>query len=93
MFDEGHYRQVEVAAQLKTAHQPKLARQFMQFVLTDEFQQLIPTGNWMYPVTAVALPADFNQGELPARSLSLPEASIARERKAWVQEWLQAVSR
>lgn len=93
MFDEGHYRQVEVAAQLKTAHQPKLARQFMQFVLTDEFQQLIPTGNWMYPVTAVALPADFNQGELPARSLILPEVSIARERKAWVQEWLQAVSR
>ncbi len=92
-FDEGHYRQVEVAARLKSARQPELARQFMQFMLSDEFQQLIPTGNWMYPVTRVPLPAGFNQDELPARTLSLSESAIARDRKSWVQEWLQAVSR
>ncbi|MEO3956594.1 thiamine ABC transporter substrate binding subunit, partial [Chromobacterium piscinae] len=46
-FAEGHYLQVEVAAQLAGSKQPKLAQQFM---LTPAFQNAIPTGNWMYPV-------------------------------------------
>ena len=61
LFDEGHYRQVEVAARLKSAKQPELAERFLKFMLSEEFQSLIPTGNWMYPVTRVALPKGFNQ--------------------------------
>lgn len=93
MFDEGHYRQVEVAAQLKTAPHPQLAARFMQFILSPEFQNLIPTGNWMYPVTEVALPAGFDQHEQPARSLHFTEAQIAAGRKGWLNTWRQAVSR
>ena len=92
LFEEGHYRQVEVAAQLKSAHQPELAARFMKFMLSDEFQSLIPTGNWMYPVTKVALPAGFNQNETPAKTLNFTEAEIATGRKAWLQEWRGAVS-
>ena len=92
LFEEGHYRQVEVAAQLKSAHQPELAARFMKFMLSDEFQSLIPTGNWMYPVTRVALPEGFNQNETPAKTLHLDEAQIAAQRKAWLQEWRGAVS-
>lgn len=93
MFSEGHYRQVEVAAQLKSAPHPELAARFMQFILQPEFQSLIPTGNWMYPVTAVALPPHFNMDETPSQSLHLDQARIGSERKAWLREWLQAVSR
>ncbi len=92
LFDEGHYRQVEVAAQLKHAKHPELAARFLKFMLSDEFQSLIPTGNWMYPVTKVALPAGFNQNELPAKTLSFSEAEIAAGRKSWLQEWRGAVS-
>lgn len=92
LFDEGHYRQVEVAAQLKSAKHPELAERFLKFMLSDEFQSLIPTGNWMYPVTRVALPEGFNQNETPAKTLHLDEAQIASQRKAWLQEWRRAVS-
>ena len=37
LFDEGHYRQVEVAARLKSAKQPELAERFLKFMLSEEF--------------------------------------------------------
>ena len=92
LFNDGHYRQVEVAASLRSSAHSALAQRFMQFILNDQFQSLIPTGNWMYPVTKVALPAGFNQNELPAKSLHLSEDEIAAGRKGWIQEWLQAAS-
>ena len=55
-FDAGHYMQVEVGAMVKSSKNPALARQFMQFMLTEGFQQAIPTGNWMYPASADGLP-------------------------------------
>jgi thiamine transport system substrate-binding protein len=92
LFSEGHVRQVELAAQLKNAAQPKLAQQFMQFMLTERFQNLIPEGNWMYPVTNVTLPNGFNQDETPAKTLQVDAKQLATQRKSWVKEWLQAVS-
>ena len=41
-FSEGHYAQIEVAAMLKSAPQPELARQFMAFIHSAEFQGAIP---------------------------------------------------
>lgn len=92
MFHEGHLRQVEVAAQLKDAPQPKLAKAFLDFMLSDNVQSMIPTGNWMYPVTNVALPEGFNLNETPASTLKIDTQDWATHRKAWIQEWLQAVS-
>ncbi len=46
-FSDGHYMQIEVAAMLKSAPEPELARQFLDFMLDDEFQSIIPTTNWM----------------------------------------------
>ena len=92
LFDEGHYRQVEVAARLKSTQQPELAERFLKFMLSEQFQSLIPTGNWMYPVTGVTLPEGFNQNETPVKTLHLDEAQIASQRKAWLQEWRRAVS-
>ncbi|XLW42548.1 thiamine ABC transporter substrate binding subunit [Pseudaeromonas sp. ZJS20] len=93
LFAEGHLPQIEVAARLKSAPHPELAQQFLQFMVSDQVQQLIPTGNWMYPVTRVALPEHFEEHELPAKTLSLSETQIQQGRKAWIQEWRQAVSR
>jgi len=46
-FEEGHYMQVEVAGILNTADDAELAGQFMAFMLTAGFQEVIPTTNWM----------------------------------------------
>ncbi|BDH47137.1 thiamine transporter substrate binding subunit [Salmonella enterica subsp. enterica serovar Choleraesuis] len=92
-FSEGHYMQVEVAARLASSKQPELANQFMKFVISPEFQNTIPTGNWMYPVTGVPLPEGFEKLVKPAKTLEFNSQEIARQRAAWVQLWQNALSR
>ncbi|CAH0532528.1 Thiamine-binding periplasmic protein [Vibrio stylophorae] len=91
IFDEGNYRQVEVAAQLKHAPQPQLAQQFLQFVLTPDFQSQMATGNWMYPVTDVLLPKGFDALPKPVKSLELSADDIAQHRRQWIRQWQQAL--
>ena len=92
LFKEGHYRQVEVAARLANSKHPELASQFLHFILDEQFQSQIPTGNWMYPVTATPLPAGFDTQGQPSIAIKADEQQIARERKNWIKEWREAVS-
>ena len=92
-FSEGHYLQVEVAAQLASSKQPKLAQQFMQFMVSPAFQQTIPTGNWMYPVIKSDLPAGYQALQVPAKALQFTPAEVADHRAAWISAWQSAVSR
>ncbi len=91
-FEEGHYRQVEVAAKLKSAKQEKLADQFLQFMVSPAFQNEIPTGNWMYPVIDTPLPKGFEQMITVAKPLAFSADEVAANRKGWIREWLQAVA-
>ncbi|WP_299618642.1 thiamine ABC transporter substrate binding subunit [Pelagibius sp.] len=94
-FEEGHYMQVEVAAVTKAAREPELARRFLAFMIGPGFQEAIPTGNWMYPVIDLpeGLPADYDKLVDPTRPLLFRPQEVADNRKAWIEEWLQAVSR
>jgi len=92
-FSEGHYMQVEIAGKLKNAPHPALAKRFLAFILTPEFQSLIPTGNWMFPVMPVALPKEFGQLVQPVKSLIVPGPELAAHRKAWVAEFVTALGR
>ena len=64
-------------------------------MIGNEFQQIIPTTNWMYPVAAdrELLPAGFEQLIDPSPALLLDEAQVASQRKSWVDEWLEVMSR
>ncbi|MGB5446501.1 MAG: thiamine ABC transporter substrate binding subunit [Psychromonas sp.] len=90
-FSEGHYLQVEVAAKVKTSKNTKLADQFMAFIVSDEFQSLMPTGNWMYPVTDVVLPDGFKNLSKPANAFSFTAEQVDSNRKAWIREWQSAL--
>ena len=94
-FDEGHYMQVEVAAKLASTDQPDLADQFLAFMVSDAFQTIIPTTNWMYPAVTPAsgLPDGFDTLITPEKSLllSADEASALRDKA--LDEWLNALSR
>lgn len=92
-FAEGHYLQVEVAGQLASSKQPQLAQEFLRFMLTPAFQEQMATGNWMLPVTDVALPKGFEQVEKPVKTLEFTPQQVEQNRKAWVREWQMAVSR
>ncbi|OEF59467.1 thiamine ABC transporter substrate binding subunit [Enterovibrio norvegicus] len=90
-FEEGHYMQVEVAAKVKTSENQALADEFMQFVLSDGFQNTIPTGNWMYPVTNVALPDGFDTLSVPQKNLQFTPENVADNRRTWIREWQSAL--
>ena len=92
---EGLYPQIEVAAMMKDAPHPALAKQFMQFIPHPGFQSTVATGNWMLPVVKLdeKLPAAFDSALEPTKSLVLPAKDVAQYRKAWIDEWLNATTR
>ena len=89
-FEEGHYMQIEVAAIMKNAPQPELAKQFMTFIQGPEFQGIIPTTNWMYPTQASATPEGFAGLIQPSQSFLFSASEVAENKDKWVKEWLGA---
>ncbi|MBV7298847.1 thiamine ABC transporter substrate binding subunit [Enterovibrio sp. NIFS-20-8] len=90
-FAEGHYMQVEVAAKVKSSDNQALADEFMQFILSDGFQNAVPTGQWMYPVTAIELPKGFDTLSVPGNSLQFTPEKVADNRRTWIREWQSAL--
>ncbi len=93
-FDEGHYMQVEVAGKLAGTDQSELADQFLAFMVSDGFQSIIPTTNWMYPakVPADGLPDGFDTLVTPETALLLSADDAAAARDAALEEWRAALS-
>ncbi len=93
-FSEGHYIQIELAAMLSTSTDKDLAKQFLQFMITPAFQNIIPTTNWMMPAAAMSepLPGAFNQLVKPAKTFLMDPNEVAANRQAWIEEWLTAMS-
>ncbi len=94
-FDEGHYMQIELAGKLKNSDQPELADAFLRFMLSDEFQSIIPTTNWMYPakMPASGLPKGFETLIEPPSALLIPPEKVPAARDQALQTWLNALSR
>jgi thiamine transport system substrate-binding protein len=93
-FAEGHYIQIEVAGILKNAPEKDLAKQFLAFMLTTGFQDAIPENNWMMPVAATStpLPDAFSKLVQPTKTFLMDPEVVAKNRKAWIDEWLTAMS-
>ena len=93
-FDEGHYMQVEVAGKVAGTDQPELADQFMAFMVSDAFQSVIPTTNWMYPAVTPAdgLPEGFETLVTPEKSLLLSPQEAAAVRDGALDVWRTALS-
>ncbi|MGN7772554.1 thiamine ABC transporter substrate binding subunit [Phyllobacterium sp. 22552] len=94
-FDEGHYLQVEVAAQTVNGAKNPLAAQFLTFVTGTAFQDTIPENNWMYPAAKTSNPLNpaFDTLVKPAKTLTFTSEEVAKNRKAWIDEWLEAMSK
>ncbi len=93
-FDEGHYMQVEVAGKLASSDQPELADAFLAFMLSDAFQEIIPTTNWMYPAKTpqTGLPEGFETLITPEKALLLSADEAAKLRGDALEEWRKALS-
>jgi len=87
------YRQVEFIGILKGTRQRRLARAFIDYVLSRPFQEDIPLHMWVYPANSTAaLPDVFQrfagQAEQP---VTLDPEQIATNREAWIAAWTEVV--
>ncbi|MDR0644421.1 MAG: thiamine ABC transporter substrate-binding protein [Treponema sp.] len=77
LFTEGHPLQIETAGLLANAKNKDAAKKFLDFMLSEQFQELIPLTNWMYPVINIPLPDSFRINPKSDKSLAPPPPSQA----------------
>lgn len=82
IFREGHCMQVEAAGLLSSSKNKENAKAFLDFMLSPEFQNLIPLGNWMYPVLDIPLPPSFRVN--PKSEKALQSSPVSEEE---LNEW------
>ena len=58
--------QVEGAGLVKGAKNPEGAKKFIEFLISEDAQNVIPTTQWMYPANKnIELPACYDTIEMP----------------------------
>ena len=95
IMDEGHYVYVELAAKVYKEENQDLSNQFMEFILTQEFQKIIPLYNWSFPVNLSEenWPKGFQDLPKPKKSIFLNEENSAEIKNFAIEEWLKAMTK
>ncbi|ETW11851.1 thiamin ABC transporter substrate-binding protein [Roseivivax marinus] len=94
IFPEGHYFMVELVARTSTTDVPELADEFLSFVLSEDFQSMIATGNWSIPakLPREKWPEGFQALELPDEVLFYDEDEAAARREEAIEAWRRGLS-
>ena len=94
-MNEGHYVYVELAAKVNKEKNKVLSNQFMEFILTNEFQKIIPLSNWSFPVNLPEenWPIGFQNLPKPEKSIFINEDNSAEIRILAIEEWLKAMTK
>jgi len=89
LLDNAGYRTIFGAGVVDTSDQPALAKQFVNFLLSQRVQALLPTTEWMFPANPRALlPVTFAQNAVrPPRALSLDAAVVGQNLDRWLKAW------
>lgn len=90
LFNEGNYMQTEGMGILKDAPHVDAAMKFMDFVLTKDFQKVLPLTNWMYPVMETQLPASYKSAPISDKPLLLDAEDIDKNLDSWLSGWLES---
>ncbi len=89
-FEEGNYITIEFAGILNNSQNKDLANKFLNFMLSEEFQSVIPSTNIMYPVTNIKdLPEAFDKLDVP-NFIQMDPKEINKNKEKWIDEWLNA---
>lgn len=94
LFPEGHYFMVETAAKVAQTDQPELADQFMAFVMSTEFQTMIPKANWSLPsaLPQNQWPDGWSELPLPEKVLFYDEVEAAALQDKAIEAWRSALT-
>lgn len=94
IFDEGHYFMAEVAGVLAGAESPELARDFIAYILSPEFQNMIAYGNWSHPsaLPRTEWPEVMRHLPMPNVAYFLDEDAAEARRGPALEAWLQGMT-
>jgi thiamine transport system substrate-binding protein len=86
----GCYRQVEYAGVLAGTEHEDLAGRLIDYMLTVDFQELVPESWFVFPVNGEAeLPPVFAaHAVIPEDPARLDAETIAANRDRWIDEWV-----
>jgi len=77
IFPEGHMAQIEGLGVAKNAPNPAAAEAFVDFMLTEAAQAVLPLTQWMYPVSAsVKLPASYDAAPRAGKTLTVASSTV-----------------
>jgi thiamine transport system substrate-binding protein len=87
------FRQIEFVGILKGTRNRLLAEKFVDFMLSQQFQEDVPLQMFVYPANSTAvLPEAFTKySQAPKQAASLSPDVIAANRDKWIQEWIDEV--
>lgn len=89
------FRQIEFVGILKGAKNLDLAQKWVDFMLSPQFQQEMPTQMFVFPVNSQAQLEDVFSKYLvlPAKTAFVSPEDIAANRQIWLEAWTEAVLR
>ena len=95
VLEDTCYRQIEFAGILAGTEHEAEARELIDFLLSRPFQEDIPLRMFVFPVvTDAVLPAVFSDhAVVPEAPLALDPATVAANRRDWVERWTDIVLR
>jgi ABC transporter periplasmic binding protein, thiB subfamily len=87
------FRQIEFVGILKGTKHLELAQKFVDFMLSQPFQEDMPLQMYVYPVNSNAkLPDVFvKYSQVAAKPASMSPDTIAANRDQWINDWTQAI--
>lgn len=93
--DNTCFRQIEFAGILQGTEHEAAAQQFIDFLLSVEFQEDMPLNMFVFPVNENAtLPDVFTEfAAVPDKPVTLDSATINANRADWIQAWTETVLR
>lgn len=91
IFEEGAYVLEEYASVVKGAKNSALARAFIEFLLTPDFQKEVPLNQWMYPVINVELPDVFKKYVPQPRKILRVPSDINNRLDELLKKWEKTV--
>ncbi len=89
------FRQIEFAGILQGTDNLEAAQQFIDFLLSVDFQEDMPTQMFVFPVNGNAeLPEVFTDyAQIPENPVVLDPADIDAGREEWIEAWTETVLR
>ena len=93
VVEAGCYRQVEYAGVLTGTEYPNAAGELVDYMLSVEFQEMVPLTWFVFPVNQKAsLPQEFqDHAVIPEDPARFDASYIAKNRDRWIDEWIEVM--